>query len=136
MRLRMLNILRVMMFLVFGICVTPNQLLASEELPFVTVEFPPFGFADGEKITGAGTEIIKAVTTRMGYTPTFAIYPTKRAQFEAMLVESPEDVFIQYALAMLDVSEGLSGGEFNGRSCPSTRIWGGELVVRWRSEAP
>ncbi len=32
----------------------------------------------------------------------------KRAQFEAMLAQSPDDVFILYALAMLDVSDGLN----------------------------
>lgn len=83
MRFRMLNIILAIIFLIFGICITPNQLFADEELPFVTVDFPPFGFSEGEEITGAGTEIIKVVTTRMGYTPTFSIYPTKRAQFEA-----------------------------------------------------
>ncbi len=73
----------VALFFVGGICLAPNQLFAEEELPFVTVDFPPFGFAEDQKITGAGTEIIKAVTKRMGYTSQFTIYPTKRAQFAA-----------------------------------------------------
>jgi polar amino acid transport system substrate-binding protein len=83
MRLKILNIIMVMAVLIIWSCLSPKLLIAEEELPFVTVDFPPFGFSSGGGITGAGTEIIKAVTRRMGYTPTFTIYPTKRAQFEA-----------------------------------------------------
>ncbi len=83
MQFRMFIIFQMMVILVFVIGISPNQLIAREEIPFVTVDFPPFSFNEGDKITGAGTEIIKAITARMGYTPTFEIYPTKRAQFEA-----------------------------------------------------
>jgi len=83
MRFRAVSKVIVLVALILKICITPNQLFAEEELPFVTVDFPPFGFVEGNKITGAGTEIITAVASRMGYTPTFKIYPTKRAQFEA-----------------------------------------------------
>ena len=36
----------------------------------------------------------------------------------------------------LDFSFGIKGGRSSGRSLPSTRIWGGEFVVMWRSVPP
>jgi polar amino acid transport system substrate-binding protein len=81
--MRLYKIVFIGIVIVLGVAATPYQIYAEGNIPFVTVEFPPFGFSEGEEISGAGTEIVKAVATRMGYTPTFTIYPTKRAQFEA-----------------------------------------------------
>src|SRR5262245_30055302 len=43
-------------------------------------------------------------------------------------------VRIEQASAL--VSVGVSGGTLSGFKIPSSRIWGAELVVRWRSDPP
>ncbi|MBF0588130.1 MAG: transporter substrate-binding domain-containing protein [Magnetococcales bacterium] len=58
----------------------PHHGEADNPLPFATVQFPPFTYMQDGKVTGVATEIVRTVVERMGYTPQFEIYPTKRAK--------------------------------------------------------
>jgi ABC-type amino acid transport substrate-binding protein len=57
----------------------------TQALPMVTLEHPPHSFSVDGKVTGASTEMLQRILTRMGYTPVFQIVPWQRAQ--AMIEE-------------------------------------------------
>jgi polar amino acid transport system substrate-binding protein len=50
------------------------------ELLMVTLEHPPHSFESDGKVTGASTEMLQRILTRMGYKPVFQILPWQRAQ--------------------------------------------------------
>ncbi|MBF0189250.1 MAG: transporter substrate-binding domain-containing protein [Magnetococcales bacterium] len=53
--------------------------VSAKTLPLATVEFPPFTTMHNGHVTGVSAEIIRTVLARMGYTPEFRLFPTKRA---------------------------------------------------------
>lgn len=57
------------------------------ELLMVTLEHPPHSFSTNGKVTGASTEMLQRILTRMGYTPVFQVLPWQRAQ---VMIEAGE----------------------------------------------
>ena len=59
----------------------PGHTNPDNVLPMVTVEFPPFAFADSRGYaTGASTQVVAEALAQMGYRSFIDILPTKRAQ--------------------------------------------------------
>lgn len=77
--------LRIVAGMLIGWCcslsgITP-ALAQGMELLMVTLEHPPHSFAAADgKVSGASTEMLQRILTKMGYTPVFQILPWQRAQ--------------------------------------------------------
>lgn len=57
------------------------------ELLMVTLEHPPHSFSTNGKVTGASTEMLQRILTKLGYTPVFQLLPWQRSQ---LMIESGE----------------------------------------------
>jgi ABC-type amino acid transport substrate-binding protein len=57
------------------------------ELLMVTLEHPPHSFSANGLVTGASTEMLQRILTRMGYAPVFQLLPWQRAQ---VMIENGE----------------------------------------------
>lgn len=63
----------------FFLSITPSF---SQSLIFATQEFPPFNFTEKNKVSGAGTEIIKKICSNINIQCSFESLPWKRAQYK------------------------------------------------------
>jgi ABC-type amino acid transport substrate-binding protein len=70
--------------LVLGIFPSLSQ---GTELLIVTLEHPPHSFLNNGKVTGASTEILQRILTKLGYMPVFELLPWQRAQ---LMIENRE----------------------------------------------
>lgn len=62
-------------------------LCQEKELLMVTLEHPPHSFRADGNVTGASTEMLQGILTKMGYTPRFELLPWQRAQ---VMIENGE----------------------------------------------
>tara|TARA_R110001583_G_scaffold74100_7_gene205504 strand:- start:9724 stop:10485 length:762 start_codon:yes stop_codon:yes gene_type:complete len=56
---------------------------AEETLPFLTLNFPPYSYPQGDKVVGASPEILNLVLKQLGYRALFTLMPWKRSEREA-----------------------------------------------------
>lgn len=69
-----------MIFAGFAIALLLSTHASTEELSFVTQDFSPFHYPEGENVAGPGAEIIRLVCDKMKKSCSIRIYPWGRAQ--------------------------------------------------------
>jgi polar amino acid transport system substrate-binding protein len=60
--------------------VSVGQTQTLKDLPLATVEFPPFHYKNGDRVSGFITEIVEATFLRIGYAAKIDVYPSKRGK--------------------------------------------------------